>query len=53
MGGVFYDGKADKQMQLIILDITSMIPQNHLFGQIKNGVNFISSTKKLLLIIFE
>lgn len=33
-------GKADRQMQLIIFDIESMIPQNHLLRQIKNGVNF-------------
>ena len=29
-------GKADNQIQLIILDVDSMIPQNHLLRQIKN-----------------
>ena len=33
-------GKQDKQMQMIILDIDSMIPQDHLLRQIKNYVNF-------------
>lgn len=33
-------GKQDKQIQMIILDIDSMIPQNHLLRQIKNCVNF-------------
>lgn len=33
-------GKSDNQMQLIILDIDSMIPQNHLLRRIKNCVNF-------------
>lgn len=33
-------GKTDNQMQLIIFDIDSMIPQNHLLRQIKNCVNF-------------
>ncbi len=33
-------GKQDRQMQMIILDIDSMIPQNHLLRQIKNCVNF-------------
>ena len=33
-------GKQDKQVQMIILDIDSMIPQNHLLRQIKNCVNF-------------
>lgn len=28
-------GKTDNQLQLIILDIDSMIPQNHLLRQIK------------------
>ena len=32
--------KSDNQMQLIILDIEAMIPQNHLLRQIKNHVNF-------------
>ena len=31
-------GKQDKQVQMIILDIDSMIPQNHLLRQIKKGV---------------
>lgn len=33
-------GKTDNQMQLIVLDIDSMIPQNHLLRQIKNCINF-------------
>ncbi len=33
-------GKTDNQMQLIILDIDSMLSQNHLLRQIKNCVNF-------------
>ena len=33
-------GKTDNQMQLIVLDIDSMVPQNHLLRQIKNCVNF-------------
>ena len=33
-------GKSDNQMQLIILDIDSLIPSNHLLRQIKNCVNF-------------
>lgn len=33
-------GKTDNQMQLIVLDIDSMIPPNHLLRQIKNCVNF-------------
>lgn len=28
-------GKTDNKMQLIILDIDSMVPQNHLLRQIK------------------
>lgn len=28
-------GKTDNQMQLIVLDIDSMVPQNHLLRQIK------------------
>lgn len=31
-------GKTDSQMQLIVLDIDSMIPQNHLLRQIKKGL---------------
>ena len=33
-------GKQDRQMQMIILDMDSMIPQDHLLRQIKNCVNF-------------
>lgn len=39
-------GKRDKQMQMIILDIDSMIPQDHLLRQIKNCVNFDFIYKK-------
>ena len=33
-------GKQNNQMQMIILDIESMIPEKHLLRQIKNCVNF-------------
>ena len=33
-------GKQNSQMQMIILDIESMIPEKHLLRQIKNCVNF-------------
>jgi transposase len=33
-------GKQDNQIQMIFLDIDSMIPENHLLRQIKNCVNF-------------
>lgn len=33
-------GKQDAQIQMVILDIDSMIPENHLLRQIKNCVNF-------------
>lgn len=33
-------GKQDRQMQMIILGIDSMIPQDHLLRQIKNCVSF-------------
>ena len=33
-------GKQDNQIQVVILDIDSIIPQDHLLGQIKNCVNF-------------
>ena len=33
-------GKQNGQLQMIILDIDSMIPENHLLRQIKNSVNF-------------
>lgn len=29
-------GRIDNQMQLLILDLDSMIPENHLLRQIKN-----------------
>lgn len=32
--------RVDNQMQLIIFDLESMIPENHLLRQIKNCVNF-------------
>ena len=32
-------GKTDNQMQLIVLDIDSMVSQTHLFRQIKHCVN--------------
>ena len=31
-------GKTDNQMQLIVLDIDSMVPQNHLLRLIKKNV---------------
>ena len=31
-------GKQDRQMQMIILDIDSMIPQDHLLRQIKKDL---------------
>lgn len=33
-------GKQDNQIQIVILDIDSMIPQDHLLRRIKNCVNF-------------
>jgi len=33
-------GKQSGQIQMVILDIDSMIPENHLLRQIKNCVNF-------------
>lgn len=33
-------GKQSGQIQMVILDIDSMIPDNHLLRQIKNCVNF-------------
>ena len=33
-------GKQDNQIQMVILDIDSIIPQDHLLRQIKNCVNF-------------
>lgn len=33
-------GKQNGQIQMVILDIDSMIPQNHLLRQIKDYVNF-------------
>ena len=33
-------GKQSKQIQMVILDIDSMIPEDHLLRQIKNCVNF-------------
>lgn len=33
-------GKQSGQIQMIILDIDSMIPEDHLLRQIKNCVNF-------------
>lgn len=38
--GIFIMGKQDKQIQMIILDIDSMIPENHLLRKIKNCINF-------------
>ncbi len=32
-------GKQDQQIQMVIPDIKSMIPENHLLRQIKNCVN--------------
>lgn len=33
-------GKQNGQIQMVILDIDSMIPQDHLLRQIKDCVNF-------------
>ena len=33
-------GKQSGQIQMVILDIDSMIPENHLLRQINNCVNF-------------
>lgn len=44
-------GIQNGQIQIIILDIDSMIPENHLLRQIKNGVNFDFIYEKLPLII--
>ena len=33
-------GKQSGQIQMVILDIDSMIPEDHLLRQIKNCVNF-------------
>ena len=33
-------GKQSRQIQMIILDIDSVIPEDHLLRQIKNCVNF-------------
>ena len=33
-------GKQSEQLQMVILDIDSMIPKDHLLRQIKNCVNF-------------
>ena len=37
---IFYDGEAKRQIQMVILDIDSMIPEDHLLRRIKNCVNF-------------
>ena len=37
---IFYDGKQSGQIQMVILDIDSMIPEEHLLRRIKNCVNF-------------
>ena len=33
-------GKQSEQIQMVILDVDSMIPENHLLRRIKNCVNF-------------
>ena len=33
-------GRQSEQIQMVILDIDSMIPEDHLLRQIKNCVNF-------------
>ena len=33
-------GKQTTQIQMVILDLDSMIPENHLLRQIKSRVNF-------------
>lgn len=32
--------KQDKQIQMIILDMNSIVPENHLLRKIKNCINF-------------
>lgn len=39
-------GRIDNQMQLLILDLDSMIPEINLLRQIKNSVNFDSFYEK-------
>lgn len=38
--GIFMMGKQDKPIQMIILDMDSIIPENHLLRRIKNCINF-------------
>lgn len=38
--GIFMMGKQDKQIQMIILDIDSIITENHLLRKIKNCIDF-------------
>ena len=40
IGGHFYEGRQDNQIQMVILDMDSMFPENHLLRRIKNCVNF-------------
>lgn len=44
-------GKQSEQIQMVILDIDSMIPDTHLLRRIKNCVNLILYTKRQLPII--
>ena len=42
-------GKTDNQMQLIVLDIDSMVPQNHLLRQIKKKkLTMIKDSKPII-----
>ena len=45
-------GRIDNQMQLLILDLDSMIPENHLLRQIKNSVNFDFINEKGKRLVF-
>ena len=38
--GIFMMRKQDKQIQMIILDMNSIVPENHLLRKIKNCINF-------------
>lgn len=43
--------KLDNQLQIVIIDLDSMIPENHLLRQIKNHINFDFIYEKQLLTI--
>lgn len=45
-------GKQSGQIQVVILDIDSMIPENHLLGRIKDCVNFDFIYEKAVPLLF-